>query len=152
MEKTLSPLSKTRVAPPDLKSRRKLHQPRQKSNTRRFNSTNSRKACEPELPRKVFGSSLSELNENPIRPAEQYLSLQDTLRSQVQKTVKHDKARKRSPYSNNRYLTLNDRSPRFTSKVKNRTKVDLQTIQNFFFEFQAKSKLLLKQLEKNVLG
>jgi hypothetical protein len=36
--------------------------------------------------------------------------------------------------------------------MKHRAKIDLLALQNHFLEFQEKSKFLLKQLEKNVLG
>ena len=36
--------------------------------------------------------------------------------------------------------------------MKNKPKVDITALQNIFFEFQEKSKILLKQLERNVLG
>ena len=149
MEKSTSPLSRCKASPPVEKSRRKLHQPRQKSNTMRFNSTNSHTNKDLESIRKQLNSSLTEFTQNPLQQMEQHLSLFDT-RSKTKKQAKPEN--KKSPYYNTRFVTIRERSPKIHSRGRYNAKVDLHSIQAFFFDFQRKSKILLQQLEKNVLG
>lgn len=150
MDKLSSSLYKRDKSPEDEKPRRKHYQPRQKSNTRRFNSTNLHMLTDSD-PKKVFSTS-GEFPDNPLRLTDRYLNLYNSLRPKVKKSKKHSCPRRLSPYSKTNIITLGDRSPKPVLRHKNRQKVDLESIQNYFFEFQVKSKLLLKQLEKSVLG
>lgn len=150
MDKLSSSLSRRDKSPEDDKLRRKQYQPRQKSNTKRFNSTNVHAFADTD-PKKIFSTS-SEFPENPLRLTERYLNLYDSLRPKAKKATKHNHQRRLSPYSKTNIITLGDKSPKVLHRHKNRQKVDLESIQNYFFEFQARSKFLLKQLEKSVLG
>jgi hypothetical protein len=97
--------------------------------------------------RSLYLSNLSASNNNKIRDKTSplYLSLSPKIK-------KNYLGRKISPYANNNFFTIKDKPSNHLPKLKNRPKVNLTVLQNYFIDFQNKSKFLLRQLEKNVFG
>lgn len=82
---------------------------------------------------------------------EMYTSVHHSLSPKIKQFSKSTKKREYSPYTHlNSVFTMADRSKAMSKSKKPR--VNLSALQGYFFEFQEKSKILLKQLEKNVLG
>ena len=88
-----------------------------------------------------------------MKYAERSLPVYASVGAKYRKNLKNNVIRKTSPYAKlDHFMTIGDKTPKPLPKIKHKPKVNITALQNYFLEFQAKSKLLLQQLEKNVLG
>ena len=138
---------------PDVCVKLRKKQPRQKNCKYRNESVEITNFSDLELDKTVYINSLPMFQESTIKPSENSLPMYSSISPKSKRNVKIEQKRKFSPYANvNKFFTLQERVSKPLPKMKNKPKPDFSNLQNYFLEFQAKSKFLLKQLEKNVLG
>ena len=151
-----SDCSQTRVInnSPDLsqKPHKKQYQPRQRNSRIRTDSIDVISLSDLDFNNTGFVNSTSLIQEINLKSPEKASLTYASLSPKNRKQQKGGN-RKLSPYANmQKFFTVGEKTYKPLPRMKDKQKVDIAALQNIFFEFQEKSKILLKQLERNVLG